>query len=382
MAISTSPLNIVYSRRDEPAPPQPQDTDDETPGRLERVHHRLSRVHDQVLRRRQRPETPPPPPPAPMSPSNFLFGVLLSYLDGTLELQSAIQDIQSGFTRPEYAAHLGPRNLMHYFTAFILHIAGQIPYDHEGHIRLAHLAHRLRDFDLFPTAVQWVRSPPFVGLRDPGDQEERTWRRVDQCELPNLHAFYARLSLHSNPATPPIFTIMTLRDLLEMKFKGLRDALGRLTDQDVLCAAQYILWAAHNLFNSIGITYEYSDMDAPFVAGSAVHPRPGLTLERWQYWRTSFRGVEYSQAYNSPATGLARRASNIMWALETNLDIDQPLAFSDNTEMPPEMPTDSGSGPSSDSSASSDKTVKPSPRQSKQTQESQQSQQPHQSHHF
>jgi hypothetical protein len=84
----------------------------------------------------------------------------------------------------------------------------------------------------------------------------------------------------------------------------------------------------------INMTFQYNIVKVDLVAPLVEPPDCGLTLEWWQYWRTSFREIEYCKAYGAPATDLARRAVNILCALERNLDLGVPLAFLDNATLP------------------------------------------------
>jgi hypothetical protein len=95
---------------------------------------RLRRIRHRLFPRETQEE---PPPPDQLSHAKALLNELLSYLDDKTDIGLAVLHIADGFSLPEYAAHLGPTYHMYHFTAFVLLIAVQIPYGHEGHIKLA-----------------------------------------------------------------------------------------------------------------------------------------------------------------------------------------------------------------------------------------------------
>ncbi|KAL2835968.1 hypothetical protein BJY01DRAFT_252212 [Aspergillus pseudoustus] len=315
MGLSNEPLTFKYSRID-PPPQQPAQ-----PAAKPESKHRSVRLVKKVHARIRRRGLEEPQPPTPSPPSGELFRLLSEFLSSkTNPMSIALDDIFNVFRRPGVVAYLGndPKDRRLSCAAVILHVAGQIPYNHLGHIRLARLAHELSGFDMFPKRREWEQDDNFGRLRDPEDPTELDCRRADGVMTSNLHAFYARMAAYSNPDSPPIFIIMALRALLEMT---LTFSIDRIPDEDVIAAAQYILYNGQALYNKVDVPFAYSEAESVLVSGTRLQRRQGLPLERWQYWLKTFQAVQHSGNYGLPATDVAGRVANIMLFFEKNLEL-------------------------------------------------------------
>ncbi|EAW19694.1 DUF3632 domain-containing protein [Aspergillus fischeri NRRL 181] len=117
---------------------------------------------------------------------------------------------------------------------------------------------------------------------EPGENVPQQW--------PNLNASFAHeASTHIRPHNPD-FAMWTLRDASEniaepthwsASFMGMRD-------QQIIAAAEYILWDGQELFKhvlcsgSIGDTKSWEP--ALLYFGDAF-----LSLKRWRFWKDGFR---------------------------------------------------------------------------------------------
>ncbi|KAL2795428.1 hypothetical protein BJX66DRAFT_336988 [Aspergillus keveii] len=178
------------------------------------------------------------------------------------------------------------------------YLAGQIPFDDIAHVKLARLAERLSRSYCFPKRHQWEPNDPgATSARDTQNLAAVQQAEEDGFRLPNLNAFYARLTAYQNPDSSPYFMVRMLRDTLEPPLTGEPRVSAHMSDVHVRSAAQYILWNGHILFNKMDAGLAFNQPSSDFVTGGGQQPHSGLTLARWVFWRRAFQTIQHNTGY-------------------------------------------------------------------------------------
>ncbi|GIK03849.1 hypothetical protein Aspvir_007924 [Aspergillus viridinutans] len=205
----------------------------------------------------------------------------------------------------------------------VLQLAEQIPYHHPSQIKLARFMEELTlspklTTELSESNVLYMRGQRFKeSLRDwyngPGEDAPQEW--------PNLNAFFAHeASTHIRPHQPD-FAIWTLRDAFEnpaepihwsASFKGMRD-------QQIIAAAQYILWDGQELFKHVLCPNSMGDTKG-WEPGLLYFGDASLSLKRWRFWKDRFRkAAGEDSGMSDECRNVSTKAATLMEALEASM---------------------------------------------------------------
>jgi hypothetical protein len=108
-----------------------------------------------------------------------------------------------------------------------------------------------------------------------------------------------------------------MRDAFESRPEDEKCPFDGIQEQQILAAAQHILWDGQDLFNHVLSPQRLSP-----EAMQGWHPGPlytgdhSLSLDRWQFWRTGFLGAA---GFGGECRDVAARAARMMEAFEQNL---------------------------------------------------------------
>ncbi|KAF7161733.1 hypothetical protein CNMCM5623_007220 [Aspergillus felis] len=140
-------------------------------------------------------------------------------------------------------------------------------------------------------------------------------------ELPNLNAFFAHeASTHIRPHQPD-FAIWALRDAFEnpaeplhwsASFKGMRD-------QQIIVAAQYILWDGQELFRHV-LCPDSIENTKSWEPGLLYFGDSSLSLKRWRFWKDGFRkAAGEDSGMSDECRKVSTKAATLMEALEASM---------------------------------------------------------------
>jgi hypothetical protein len=93
----------------------------------------------------------------------------------------------------------------------------------------------------------------------------------------------------------------------------------------ILGAAQWILWNGQSIFNLIlepalyDVTYETWPDRGAWDAGSLYNGAPGLSLERWQFWKRQFGDVSQKCDVTDECKMVSARAMAMMDLFEKSM---------------------------------------------------------------
>ncbi|KAK8078307.1 hypothetical protein PG996_004477 [Apiospora saccharicola] len=212
-----------------------------------------------------------------------------------------------------------------------LDAAEQIPYDHMCQMKLARLVFALRGPPRTGTVEKLVRDRrqskglvayplkhPYeeVNLEEPASRERaQRWIKVN--------AFYANISVWSWDKTSSY-----MRRVMALAFDNGFDDLHGLKpyarwtrdekywrDPHVSAAAQWIIYSGQYIFRGLMNPSETLEIEheSPFRL-PRVEP-----LSDWRRWKQGFRDVSNDPERQDEARALAKRAANLMEALEENM---------------------------------------------------------------
>ncbi|KAH8198064.1 hypothetical protein TruAng_007788 [Truncatella angustata] len=123
----------------------------------------------------------------------------------------------------------------------------------------------------------------------------------------NVNAFWARLG---GTGVIPVrdFAIWSLRQSLEDE----EEVKGKVLDNRLLTAAQYVEYDGHILHKLLVLGWEPSDAEAQmFKGGSLFDGQPGLSNKRWSFWASRFEELA-KKASTEEASTAAARASRLL----------------------------------------------------------------------
>jgi hypothetical protein len=111
-----------------------------------------------------------------------------------------------------------------------------------------------------------------------------------------------------------------MRDAFESRPEDEKCPFDGIQEQEILAAAQHILWDGQDLFNHVLSPQRLSP-----EAMQGWHPGPlytgdhSLSLDRWRFWRTGFLGAAGTAGFGGECRDVAARAARMMEAFEQNL---------------------------------------------------------------
>ncbi|KAL4806920.1 hypothetical protein BDV18DRAFT_138503 [Aspergillus unguis] len=243
-----------------------------------------------------------------------VFAILNDFLqpESTMSLDKTVQSILA--LLPEKAP--GSTEIWSAGTV-IVEVAGQIPYSHESQLKLASLVEKLSWADKFlqtrPSAdgMRYKCVALAMEMRDchngPNDEDVNEW--------PNLSAFYAHVDARGVLSAHPTFAIWAMRDAFENT-----DGVPELKYQEIIAAAQYILWNGQGLFNQIRYFGDVDEGDLrSWRPGPLYDGESGLSLHRWRFWKAGFVAARENGGLKEEARDISRRAVVLMEAFESTL---------------------------------------------------------------
>ncbi|KFY34462.1 hypothetical protein V494_06758 [Pseudogymnoascus sp. VKM F-4513 (FW-928)] len=205
-------------------------------------------------------------------------------------------------------------------------IAEQIPYDHPSHPKLVRLlwligqsAHHFeKPRQKNPTAgSSHLRIAEFYSCLaeatidhqiDPGTGDKKPARFV------NRQAFLSHIMEGGfwMPSTRPIIYVMarTFGESHEKETSEIRDAW-------VMGAAQWVLWSGQSIFKlHLGPVRQLRHRDTSIQDTNQITNTAPITLQSWHKWTSEFRKAAESDGFGEECRDVARRAADLMEALE------------------------------------------------------------------
>lgn len=139
-------------------------------------------------------------------------------------------------------------------------------------------------------------------------------------EWPNINAFFANENGSHIRPHDTLSAIWTMRDAFEERPEDIQDSFEGIQNQQVIAAAQYILWDGQGLFKHIICPRDqYTETGRAMMPGSLYKGAESLTLDRWQFWRRGFKTAAGSECLSNECRKIAGRASKLMEAIDQNM---------------------------------------------------------------
>ncbi|CEJ60589.1 hypothetical protein PMG11_09158 [Penicillium brasilianum] len=166
----------------------------------------------------------------------------------------------------------------------------------------------------------------------------RVWRfnllkhsMEDFCEGPdsdnperyvNYNSFLAHLYEHRIFPTDPTYALWAMRAAFE---DDRSHEAKEVRSSWILGAAQWILWNGQSIFNLIlepalyDVTYETWPDRGAWDAGCLYNGTPGLSLERWQFWKRRFGDFSQDSNVTDECKAVSARAMAMMDLFEKHM---------------------------------------------------------------
>jgi hypothetical protein len=104
-----------------------------------------------------------------------------------------------------------------------------------------------------------------------------------------------------------------MRDAFEHSPEDEKYPFKGIQDQKVLAAAQHILWNGQSLFKQVMYPGDVSSDDMRcWNPGPLYNGEPLLSLDRWNFWKGSFKTAAEDSSLGDECRSVARKAANMM----------------------------------------------------------------------
>ncbi|KAJ5612367.1 hypothetical protein N7510_005561 [Penicillium lagena] len=188
----------------------------------------------------------------------------------------------------------------------VLELAEQIPYYHPSHIKLARIMEQFTSH----TRFTWMLPDDVC----PSEEDPQTW--------PNFNAFLAHAQSRRVGANEPYYADETLRSTFErgcdtVNFKGISTFEGE-RDQQIIAAAQYILWDGQNLFKRC-LCPDLAEMGDRRIRDSGGS-RLVFGLGRWRGWKNGFKkNAEEENGMGEECRKVCAKTAALMETIEASM---------------------------------------------------------------
>ncbi|KAF7169899.1 hypothetical protein CNMCM6106_004769 [Aspergillus hiratsukae] len=207
----------------------------------------------------------------------------------------------------------------------VLQLAEQIPYHHPSQFKLARVMEELTTSPKFTIEIPeknalYIRGQRFKdALRDwykgPSEDEPQAW--------PNLNAFFAHeASTHIRPHHPD-FAIWTLREAFEEPANPMhwQTSFPGMRNQQIIAAAQYILWDGQGLFKH-ALWRDSIEDTKDWEPGLDFFGDAAFSLKRWRLWKDGFRKAAAEDGgMSDECRKVSAKAATLMEALENDITV-------------------------------------------------------------
>ncbi|CCM05962.1 uncharacterized protein FIBRA_08201 [Fibroporia radiculosa] len=274
----------------------------------------------------------------PIGQQNPIFDILNDYLQPSsiLSLKEATEkldrccplrrpDRDSAKERSEQEAEV--ERFLWGMWEHILIVATQVPYRHPSQDKLAGLISSLKNIPsdtvvkLWGTNMRIWQDLPMLGpnMREDLDVFNPKSHEGDaqaQERWQSYNAFVARL-FRDRTFDTPLYALWMLRDILE-DIGTRQDPIS--LDAGLPVAAEWIFVAGSILYDFCHSPDKHEpithDIARAACGGRNYHGPPGLSLERWQFWKERFAYIQIHEPVEEETKHLAREAVEAMKKIE------------------------------------------------------------------